>query len=464
MVATLTRGAGAAEGATGLGAPLRARLAASMARHRVPGVAVGLWHAGEAYVDGVGITNVAHPAPVDGDTLFQVGSLTKLVTALAVLRLVEQGRLALDAPLRTSLPDLRLADAATAACVTPRHLLAHTGGWVGDYFPDTGRGDDALARAVAGMATLAQLTPLGQLWAYNNAGYYLAGRLIEVATGRPYEAAARDLVLAPLGLERSVFFPEDALLHRVAVGHNVGVDGRATVATPWAVPRCAHAAAGLISSARDQLHHARIHLGDGPVEGGARLLTPALRALMQEPTLPAWPGERVGLPWYVRELGGVRVLRHSGATNGQLAQCVVVPARGFALVLLANATSGAALRREVTVWALRHYLGLREEEPRPLARQPRDLAAYAGHYAAPLARVEIAVRAGGLVLEERPTDAFPADAPPPAPPPERVAFCAPDTLLLLAGPRQGTRAEVLRDAHGPIRWLRLEGRLHRRVG
>jgi len=108
-----------------------------------------------------GVTNVDNPLPVDADTLFQVGSITKTFTATAAMRLVDEGRLDLDRPLQTDLPDLRLVDPQVAAAVTPRHLLTHTAGWVGDYFSDTGRGDDALARYVAEMAELEQLTPLG---------------------------------------------------------------------------------------------------------------------------------------------------------------------------------------------------------------------------------------------------------------------------------------------------------------
>ena len=84
------------------------------------------------------MTNVEHPLPVDADTLFQIGSISKTVTATAAMRLVEAGRLDLDAPLRHYLPELRLADEAVAAAVTAHHLFIHTGGWAGDYFADGG--------------------------------------------------------------------------------------------------------------------------------------------------------------------------------------------------------------------------------------------------------------------------------------------------------------------------------------
>ena len=157
---------------------LGAFVKAEMKRLHVPGVAVGVVHEGREYTAGFGVTSVENPLPVDADTLFQIGSTTKTFTGTAAMRLVERGRLDLDAPVRTYLPKLRLAGRGVAGRVTLRHLFNHTGGWVGDTFVDTGWGDDALAKAVARMAEIEQLTPLGEVWSYNNAGFYLVGRAV----------------------------------------------------------------------------------------------------------------------------------------------------------------------------------------------------------------------------------------------------------------------------------------------
>src|SRR6188472_1819178 len=167
----------------------------------VPGVALGVLFEGEEEVAGLGVTSVDNPLNVTPDTLFQIGSIGKTFTAAAVMRLVEQGKLALDEPVRRYVPDFRLDDEDTASRVTVRQLFTHTGGWLGDYFDDFGAGDDALARVVEGISRLPQLTPLGAQWAYNNSAFYVAGRIVEVTTGQPYEKALRELVLQPLGLE-----------------------------------------------------------------------------------------------------------------------------------------------------------------------------------------------------------------------------------------------------------------------
>jgi CubicO group peptidase (beta-lactamase class C family) len=158
---------------------------------------------------------------VTPETLFQIGSTTKTLTGTAIMALVERGMLDLDEPVRTYLPDLRLSDEEVARTVTTRHLLTHVGGWVGDVFEDTGGGDDALEKIVERLADAPQLTPLGEVFSYNNSAFYLAGRVVEVLSGKTFEAAAREFVLDPLGMDESFFFPAEVMTRRFAVGHLV---------------------------------------------------------------------------------------------------------------------------------------------------------------------------------------------------------------------------------------------------
>src|SRR5215472_14093872 len=147
---------------------LDAKIQAGMARYGIPGVAVGVLAHGREYVRGYGVTNVDYPVPVDGDTLFRIGSTTKTFTGTTVMRLLEQGKLDLDTPVCTYLPNFETSDTEVASQVTLRQLLNHSAGWLGDDFEDTGRWQDALTRYVAGMARLPQVTPLGTAFHYNN--------------------------------------------------------------------------------------------------------------------------------------------------------------------------------------------------------------------------------------------------------------------------------------------------------
>ena len=186
----------------------------AMERYRVPGVAIGMLRADELDVAAFGVTSVEHPLPVDGDTLFQIASVTKTMTATVIMRLIERGALDLGAPVRRYIPAFRLRDAAAQERATVRHLVTHTGGWLGDCFADFGNGDDALERYVAAMAELEQITPLGEIWHYSNSSFALLGRLIEVVTGKTYEAATRELLFVPLGMTRSCFSAGEAITHR----------------------------------------------------------------------------------------------------------------------------------------------------------------------------------------------------------------------------------------------------------
>jgi len=148
-------------------------------QHEVPGVAAGIFLAGEEHYAFHGVTSVENPLPVGESTLFGIGSTGKTFTATAIMRLVEEGRVDLNAPVRKYIPELKLKDEKVAREVTVLHLLNHTAGWQGDFFADTGQGDDALARFVERMSELEQEAPLGSAMSYNNASLSLAGRVIE---------------------------------------------------------------------------------------------------------------------------------------------------------------------------------------------------------------------------------------------------------------------------------------------
>ena len=386
------------------------------------------------------------------------------------MRLVESGptsgnvpRLELDTPLRAYLPELELASPEAAESVTMRHLLTHTSGWVGDYFEDFGPGPDAVARYVARMRELPQLTRPGELWSYNNANFWLAGRVIEVVTGKTWEEALRDLVLGPLGLRRSFFFADEVITHRFAVGHHIRAQ-QVSVARRWSYPR-RRPSGSIISSARDQLRYARFHMGDGRTHSGERLLSAEAMAAMQTPLVPRdLRGGMMGLTWMLDDIDGTRIVRHGGSTNGQRSAFLMVPSRGFAMTVLTNADRGASLHREVTRWALKEYLGL--ETPEPSMENPPvfQLVEYAGRYETPacalniaLPDIELVLRDSSLWISFTARGGYPTkETPQPAPPAARLAFTGPDRVMALDPDAEDQHGEFLRDAQGRITWLTLE--------
>jgi CubicO group peptidase (beta-lactamase class C family) len=334
---------------------------------------------------------------------------------------------------------------------------------VGDYFNDFGSGADALATMVERVADLPQLTPLGEIWSYNNSGFYLAGRVIEVVTGKSFEPALRDLVLTPLGLDHSYFFAEEVITRRFAVGHNIEED-EARVARPWAIGRAAHPAGGLVCTAGDLLRYARFHSGDGTAADGTRLLTPESLALMQTPQFASSGLSYVGITWFITAVDGTQFIEHGGGTNGQISLLRIVPDRDFALVVLTNAGRGGEIAATVARSALKSYLDLVLPDATPLETPAEALEAYTGRYVSAMRDLSLSVQEGTLKLEITPKGGFPTpDSPPgPTPPPVRMALYAEDRAVGLDAPMKDSRAEFLRNPEGEVAWLRVGGRVHAR--
>jgi CubicO group peptidase (beta-lactamase class C family) len=440
------------------------RIPDAMTKYGVPGVAIGIVADDREFTAGFGVTNVEHPLTVDEDTFFQIGSTTKTLTATAVMRLVEEKKLALDDPITKYLPNFRMRDPEVAERVTMRHLLTHVAGWQGDFFEDTGDGDDALAKYVAAMAELPQITPLGAVWSYNNAAFSLAGRVIEVVTGKTYEQAMLELVLKPLDLRRSYFFPTYVMTHRFVSGH-ASVGGNAFVLRPWQLPRSAYPAGGIVATIKDQLRYARFHLGDGTVDDGERVLSRESIAMMQTPQRQAMLDNKIGLAWWIRENPGLPQVQHGGATLGQISSFVMFPSRKFAIAMATNASSGGLVFQDASREPLEEFLAFRWPRPEPIAMTPEQLSEYVGRYTAAMSDVELELADGGLVLHSFPKGGFPTrniPAPPP-PPPVRLAFVATDRVALEPRIADGAIAEFLRDGGRKIEWLRIGGRIAKRV-
>ena len=444
---------------------LDAKVRRAMRAYAIPGVAVGLIADGKEYVQGYGVTNVDYPVRVDGNTVFRINSSTKTFTGTTVMRLVDQGKVDLDAPVRRYLPDFTTSDAAASARVTVRQLLNHSAGWLGDDLRDYGPGDDALARFVAGMRGLPQLTPPGTTFAYNNAAIDVAGRIIEVVNGSTYEAAVKKLLLEPLGLTHSRFFGDEIVGFNVAASHKLVKCKPVVDPALWPIPRSNGPTGNLLSSARDQVRYARFHLGDGRAADGTRLMSDAsLKSMRSRPG----PGgtlvvelDGMGVTWMLRPSAeGVRVVQHGGAGAGQPSGFIMVPSRGFALTVLTNSDGGSRLIEELfySDWALQRFAGVSNLPATPTALTPDQLAPYEGRYVAQAIseageQLEIALefRQRDGQLRETTTGEL------------GVAFYRPDYGLELdtTGKPIGTRCDFLRGPDGGVLWWRRKGRLYR---
>ncbi|NUQ84490.1 MAG: beta-lactamase family protein [Anaerolineales bacterium] len=437
------------------------KIVSEMKRLDVPGIAIGIWHRGREHTAGFGITSVEHPLPVTPNTLFQTGSISKTFTGTVLMMLVEQGKVELDAPVRKYIKDFRVQDEKVSKKVTVRHLLTHTGGWVGDYFNNFGDGDDSLAKAVEDLAKLPQIQPLGTIWSYNNTGFNAASRIIEIVAKKPYEKAVQEMIFDPLGLDMSFFYPSDILFtHRFVVGHQK-VKGKVQVARPWAIGRAGNGVGGVVSTVRDLLKYARFHTSNGKknVISGK-----SLRA-MRVPQADAGPRGMMGITWFIRDAGRFKVYAHGGATNGQQAYFFFIPDKDFACAILTNSDDGGIITAEMFGLVLETYFKVILALPEPIEIPTVELKEYTGRYRIGTECFDIKVKDKYLMYHHIPLGGFPTpDSPPgPAMPPMRFQFYAKDKVIGLDEPYKGALGDILRDEKGRVEYFRVGGRAHKRI-
>ena len=439
---------------------LSQKIDSEMKRLSIPGVAVGVWHKGREHAAGLGVTSVENPLPVTPDTLFQVGSISKTFTGTMLMQLAEQGKIDLDAPVRKTIKDLKLRNENVAKQVTTRHLLTHTGGWVGDYFNDFGNGDDALAKMVKDIAKLPQIMPLGKLWSYNNAGFNIASRLIEIVTGKPYEQAAQEMLLDPLGLKMSYFFPSDILItHRFVVGH-YNKNKKTLVARPWAIGRAGNGVGGVVSTVKDLLAYARFHMGNGN-----RIIKRKTLEAMRVPQADAGGRGKMGITWFINKAGPLTRYSHGGATHGQQAIFLFITEKDFAITVLTNSDNGGVLNNNAINLALEIYFNIKPTMPKPIKTPAGELKEYTGSYRIGTEAFDLKIKNGYLVYHHIPLGGFPTpDSPPgPAMPPMRMAFHDKDQTIGLDEPMKDALGDFIRDEKGRVQFFRIGGRAHKKI-
>jgi CubicO group peptidase (beta-lactamase class C family) len=371
-------------------ARLDERVPQLLGEYDVPGAAWAVLAGGRVVDGAAGLLSRATGVEATPDSVFQIGSITKLWTATLVMQLVDEGVVALEDPVRAHLPEFRIADGAAAEQITVRHLLTHTAGFEGDIFTDTGPGDDSLEKFVATLSGVPQLFAPGAQFSYNNAGYCVLGRLVEVLRGRPFDACLREQLAAPLGLAHTATGAAEAIMFRAAVGHVEPEPGAAVVPAPmWAMARSnAPAGSMLAMRPRDLIAFARMHLEDGRAADGTAVLAPGTAARMQarEVDLPdlGLMGSSWGLGFERFDDPGATLTGHDGNTIGQAAFLRIVPATGLAVALLTNGGDAISLYRDVAG----HVLGaLADIElpalPTPPPSPPRiDAERFLGTYSA----------------------------------------------------------------------------------
>jgi CubicO group peptidase (beta-lactamase class C family) len=384
------------------------RLDALARRHHVPGAVLAVSLGDELLDFATGVINTRTGVETTTDTVFQIGSNTKLMTATMIMQLVDAGEVDLDAPVRSYLPSLELAEPGAAGEITIRHLLTHTSGIEGDYFEEFGRGDEATARYVDSLAKLGLVHRPGQMWSYCNSGFVVAGHVVEKLTGLPYHQALRERVCAPLGLSSVTVLAEEMLARRCAVGHVLRPD-QVAVLPPVVIMGMASAPAGsrTVATAADLAAFTRAHLAGGIARDGTRLLSAASTRAMQQVQVARPPSVDApltqGLGWLLADWDGVRVIGHGGGTIGQVSFLQAIPERDLVVTLLTNSPTGGGLWRDLGRWLFETLAGARMPAVLRPADPPPDLPLenYAGTCERRGVRYDVTVDGGQLVVRLR---------------------------------------------------------------
>jgi CubicO group peptidase (beta-lactamase class C family) len=305
---------------------------------RIPGLALVVAQ-GDRIIDGQGF-GVTGPdgRAVTPQTPFQIASLTKPMTGVAVMQLVEAGKIELDAPAQRYIPWFRVADEAASAQITVRHLLYHTSGLpeavgVEYYLPGDAR-PNALEERVRALSTVQLNRPVGSDYQYANMGYSILGLLIQEVSGQSYEAYIQTHLFTPLQMHQTFTDWTVARANGAASGHRYwfGVP----VAGELAVDRAGLPAAGVTASAEDVAHFLIAQLNDGQF-GDTKILSAAGIAEMQRPIAPLNPDEYYAMDWSVGQIGGERIIFKGGSLADFKSQMVLIPDRRMGLVVLMNA-------------------------------------------------------------------------------------------------------------------------------
>jgi CubicO group peptidase (beta-lactamase class C family) len=341
---------------------LQSELDRLVRRHGVPGAVVAMSVGDEVITAASGVANVGTGIATTDDTIFQLGSISKLFTTTLVAQLVDAGLVALDDPVRALLHEFRVADDAGTLAITPRHLLSHTSGIEGDHFIDCGRNSDALWRYVSTLEDVGLVHPPDDLYSYCNAGFGVLGRLVEEITGDHFARALRKRLLKPLGLELTMVLTEHAITHRVAAGHRQVLGEEAEV-QGWTLGRFNIPMGGVLGTAPDLVEFARLHLRHGKASSGKQLLGARMVSDLQTPQIDQYDDAERGLGWILEDWHGARVIGHDGDTVGQRAFLRVFPEHDAAIAVLTNSPLGDLVARPILATLAASVLEVEAPDP-----------------------------------------------------------------------------------------------------
>ena len=331
----------------------------------VAGMAIGIVQNGHIYANGFGVKDIETQEPVTANSLFHLASISKTFVATAVMQLVEGGKLELDAPLVTYLPDFILDDERNQE-ITVQQMLSHTAGMpdTDDYGWDRPEYDDgALERYMHSLANEKLIAAPGEKFAYSNIAYEVLGLLIARTSGQTFEDYINQHILRPLGMNTSTFLKTEAPSEHATTPHIVLPPTVVSQEYPY---NRAHAPSSTLhSSAAELCNWAMMNLNRGDFRG-QRVLQDTSFEQMWHPyqqTEPDYPTEFVGLSWFIDSYRGHRTIGHDGGDVGFQTTMILLPDQSLAVIVLANTIPAPVNKVKFAIMDL--LLGPEPEFPKP---------------------------------------------------------------------------------------------------
>ena len=345
----VTHGPGAAESADSSEGSIEEFIDSEMPASGVPGLAYAVVAGDEITAVGArGVTKMGGNPKVTLDTPFVIGSISKSFTALAVMQLVEAGKIDLDAPVTEYLPDFTMADPDGGA-ITIRQLLSHTSGmpdpmdWLAEYQDENTRTDEAaLGDYVRTLSDDSLTFRPGEEWSYSDTGFDILGDVVAAVSGQTFEDTMQANILTPLGMKDSSYLLSDLDPAQLAAPHMYDENGNARTLDFYPYSR-AHAPSGsFYSSVNDMARLAIANMNQGTLEGTQVLPATAYDKMWAPQAASTWAeafGPQVtnyGLGWWVGEFNGHTVIGNYGADVGFQSHLGIFPDDGMAVIAMVN--------------------------------------------------------------------------------------------------------------------------------
>jgi CubicO group peptidase (beta-lactamase class C family) len=370
-------------------------------RLNVPGAAIAIVHGTElVFAKGFGIANVETGVPVLPETLFRIGSTTKIFTAAVLAGLADEGKIDLNEPLRSYINGL----SPRLASLTPHELLSHTAG-LKDEAPCYGLHDvSTLADTARSWNDDYVFTQPGSVFSYASPGFTLAGLLMEQIGGNAYACEITQKLLKPLGMKTATFQPTVAMTHPLSQGHTCLPQTTPAIVRPFTDHAAYWPAGFLFSSVNDLARFAIAFMNDGQLENKQALSQSVIRKLSTP--VASVHSDRSGKGQYgyglfITEYRGTRLLQHGGTIRGFICSFTMVPQHRVAVITIANAIASL---EKVERKALELMLPLEaQSEPTPTEVLPVDevqIAKYTGLYRQAELEIKIVTKDGKLFLQQ----------------------------------------------------------------